>query len=244
MSWRIGNRVFAPRGWGIAVTALLLAAFVSLGYWQIGRYRDKQAMVESFATGSETSVELAAQRVAELPRYQHVRVRGTYDPTRQLLLDNMPSAAGRPGYRVLTPLRRPGSDVLLMVDRGWVPLGATREDLPDVSVPSNEREVSGKLDELPAPGLRLGDAAAPDATNWPRVLNFPTRRELETVLGTPVEPRLLLLDAGAADGFEREWRPAMSFGPERHLGYAIQWFALALTLTVIFVALSLRRDEA
>ena len=244
MSWRIGNRVFAPRGWGIAVTALLLAAFVSLGYWQIGRYRDKQAMVESFATGSETSVELAAQRVAELPRYQHVRVRGTYDPTRQLLLDNMPSAAGRPGYRVLTPLRRSGSDVLLMVDRGWVPLGATREDLPDVSVPSNEREVSGKLDELPAPGLRLGDAAAPDATRWPRVLNFPTRRELETVLGTPVEPRLLLLDADAADGFEREWRPAMRFGPARHLGYAIQWFALALTLTVIFVALSLRRDEA
>lgn len=240
MSWRFGNRVFAPRGWGIAVTALLLTAFVSLGYWQIDRYREKQAMVESFAAGSESSVELAAQDVAALPRYQHVRVRGAYDPARQVLLDNMPSATGRPGYRVLTPLRRPGSDVLLMVDRGWVPLGATREDLPDVSVRPDEREVSGKLDELPAPGLRLGDAAAPGSTSWPRVLNFPTRPELEAVLAAPVEPRVLLLDAGAADGFEREWRPAMRFGPERHLGYAIQWFALALTLTAIFVALSLR----
>jgi surfeit locus 1 family protein len=240
MSWRFGNRVFAPRGWGIAVTALLLTAFVSLGYWQIDRYREKQAMVESFAAGSESPVELAAQDVAALPRYQHVRVRGAYDPARQVLLDNMPSATGRPGYRVLTPLRRPGSDVLLMVDRGWVPLGATRDDLPDVSVRPDEREVSGKLDELPAPGLRLGDAAAPGSTSWPRVLNFPTRPELEAVLAAPVEPRVLLLDAGAADGFEREWRPAMRFGPERHLGYAIQWFALALTLTVIFVALSLR----
>jgi surfeit locus 1 family protein len=240
MSWRFGNRVFAPRGWGIAVTALLLTAFVSLGYWQIDRYREKQAMVESFAAASESSIELAAQGVAELPRYQHVRVRGSYDPARQVLLDNMPSATGRPGYRVLTPLRRPGSDVLLMVDRGWVPLGATREDLPDVSVRPDEREVSGKLDELPAPGLRLGEAAAPGSTSWPRVLNFPTRPELEAVLAAPVEPRVLLLDAGAADGFEREWRPAMRFGPERHLGYAIQWFALALTLAVIFVALSLR----
>ncbi len=240
MSWRFGNRVFAPRGWGIAVTALLLTAFVSLGYWQIDRYREKQAMVESFAAGSESPVELAAQDVAALPRYQHVRVPGAYDPARQVLLDNMPSATGRPGYRVLTPLRRPGSDVLLMVDRGWVPLGATRDDLPDVSVRPDEREVSGKLDELPAPGLRLGDAAAPGSTSWPRVLNFPTRPELEAVLAAPVEPRVLLLDAGAADGFEREWRPAMRFGPERHLGYAIQWFALALTLTVIFVALSLR----
>lgn len=240
MSWRFGNRVFAPRGWGIAVTALLLTAFVSLGYWQIDRYREKRAMVESFAAGSESPVELAAQDVAALPRYQHVRVRGAYDPARQVLLDNMPSATGRPGYRVLTPLRRPGSDVLLMVDRGWVPLGATRDDLPDVSVRPDEREVSGKLDELPAPGLRLGDAAAPGSTSWPRVLNFPTRPELEAVLAAPVEPRVLLLDAGAADGFEREWRPAMRFGPERHLGYAIQWFALALTLTAIFVALSLR----
>jgi surfeit locus 1 family protein len=240
MSWRFGNRVFAPRGWGIAVTALLLTAFVSLGYWQIDRYREKRAMVESFAAGSESSVELAAQDVAALPRYQHVRVRGAYDPARQVLLDNMPSATGRPGYRVLTPLRRPGSDVLLMVDRGWVPLGATRDDLPDVSVRPDEREVSGKLDELPAPGLRLGDAAAPGSTSWPRVLNFPTRPELEAVLAAPVEPQVLLLDAGAADGFEREWRPAMRFGPERHLGYAIQWFALALTLTAIFVALSLR----
>lgn len=241
MSWRIGNRVFAPRGWGIAVTALLLAAFVSLGYWQIGRYHDKQAMVESFAAGDGTSVELGAQSVTALPRYQHVRVRGVYDPSRQVLLDNMPSATGRPGYRVLTPLRRPGSELLLMGDRGWVPLGATREDLPRVPVRPDEREVSGKLDELPAPGLRLGDAAAPGSAGWPRVLNFPTRPELEAVLGAPVEPRLLLLDAGAPDGFEREWRPAMRFGPERHLGYAIQWFALALALTVIFVALSLQR---
>ena len=241
MSWRIGNRVFAPRGWSIAVTALLLAAFVSLGYWQIGRYREKQGMVESFAAGSNTSLELGAQSVAKLPRYQHVRVRGTYDPSRQVLLDNMPSATGRPGYRVLTPLRRTGSDVLLMVDRGWVPLGATREDLPDVSVGSDAREVSGKLDQLPAPGLRLGDAAAPGSAGWPRVLNFPTQPELEAVLDAPVEPRLLLLDPGAADGFEREWRPAMRFGPERHLGYAIQWFALAVALTVIFVALSLKR---
>ena len=47
-------------------------------------------------------------------------MRGTYDSTRQILLDNMPSQAGKPGYRVLTPLRRTCSDRLLLVDRGWV----------------------------------------------------------------------------------------------------------------------------
>ena len=33
----------------------------------------------------------------------------------------------------------------------------------------------------------------------------------------------------------------MNFGPERHLGYAIQWFALAVVAFVLFVALSLQR---
>ena len=55
----------------------------------------------------------------------------------------------------------------------------------------------------------------------------------------PVESRILLLDASSPDGYQRNWRPSVGFPPERHLGYAIQWFALAVTLIVIFVALSL-----
>jgi surfeit locus 1 family protein len=51
----------------------------------------------------------------------------------------------------------------------------------------------------------------------------------------------VLLDPAAPNGYERVWRPAMQFGPERHLGYAIQWFALALVALIIFIALSLRR---
>mgnify|MGYP003492815404 CR=1 FL=1 len=50
-----------------------------------------------------------------------------------------------------------------------------------------------------------------------------------------------LLDAGVPDGFERKWRPALGFGPERHLGYAVQWFAFALVAIVMFVALNLKR---
>jgi len=131
-----------------------------------------------------------------------------------------------------------------MVDRGWVPLGGSREELPDVAVGSQPREVSGILDVLPVPGLRAGPAAAPGATGWPRVLLFPTAADVETTLGVAVESRIILLDAAAPDGFERQWRPALGFGPERHLGYAIQWFAFAVLTAVLFVALNLRRVSA
>jgi surfeit locus 1 family protein len=238
----IGNRVFAPRAWATLLTAVAVAAFVSLGWWQVGRAREKQALVESFARGTRTSVELLADvTVDELPRYQHLRAEGRYEPAYQVLLDNMPSQSGRPGYRVLTPFRRQGSDRLLLVDRGWVPLGTSREALPVIGVTAEHRAVSGRLDQLPVPGVRVGEATTPGDERWPRVMNFPRQADLEQALGSPVESRILLLDPAAPDGYERAWRPSVGFGPERHLGYAIQWFALALVAVIIFIALSLQR---
>ena len=245
MRLRIANRVVAPRAWDVLLTAAALATFVSLGWWQIGRGRDKQALVESFARGTQTSVELVDDvTVDELPRYQHVRAEGRYDPTRQVLIDNMPSQAGRPGYRVLTPFVRAGSDRLLLVDRGWLPLGESREVLPRLDVAPDYRAVSGRLDHIPTPGLRVGDAGVPGDGRWPRVLNFPLPRDLEQAFGQPVESRIVLLDPAVPDGYERVWRPALGFGPERHLGYAIQWFALAIVALVLFFALSLQRVPA
>jgi surfeit locus 1 family protein len=243
MRLHIANRVFAPRAWAALLTAAALAVFVSLGWWQVGRAREKQAMIESFARGTRSSVVLEGVRVDELPRYQHLTARGHYDPAHQVLLDNMPSSTGQPGYRVLTPFVRPGSARLLLVDRGWVPVGSSREKLPLIAVADDERDTSGRLDDLPVPGIRVGTAGTPGVTSWPRVLNFPTAADIEQVLGQPVEARIVLLDAARPDGYERVWRPSLGFPPERHLGYAVQWFALALVALVIFISLSLERTS-
>src|SRR5512139_1487051 len=242
MSLRFGNREFAPRAWAFLLTLAGMSLFVALGSWQLGRAHEKQALVDSFMRGADTSVDLGPGVAFDaLPRYQHVRVAGQYEPGRQVLIDNMPSQAGKPGYRVLTPLRRAESARLLLVDRGWVPLGASREALPDVQVAASTRTVSGRLDGLPAPGVRVGEAGVLGDTHWPRVLYFPRQTDLERALGEPVEDRILLLDPSQPDGYERAWRPAMQFGPERHYGYAVQWFAFAIVALVIFVSLSLRR---
>jgi surfeit locus 1 family protein len=242
MRLRVGNRAFAPRWWAIPLTAAVIAACVSLGTWQLGRAREKQALIDSFERGQRTSVELGARTVDTLPRYQHVTVSGHYDASRQVLIDDMPSSAGHAGYRVLTPFQRPGSAKLLLVDRGWVPLGLRRDILPDVAVTDGPRIAAGRLDQLPVPGIRVGTAGTPGDTHWPRVLLFPTATDLEQVLGVPVESRIVLLDADRPDGYERVWRPSLEFPPERHLGYAVQWFALGVVALVIFIALSLQRE--
>ena len=245
MRLAFGKRVFAPPAWGAALAVLAIGAFVSLGNWQLGRAREKQALLVDFEAGGRETVDADGRDFGDLGRYQHVRIRGSYDPARQVLLDNMPAPAdGRPGYRVLTPLRRADGRGWVLVDRGWVPLGATREDLPVVAVGGEPREVAGVLDVLPVPGLRAGPAAVPGDARWPRVMLFPTIADVEAALGAAVESRIVLLDAADPDGFERQWRPALGFGPERHLGYAIQWFAFALVAAVMFIALNLRRVNA
>jgi surfeit locus 1 family protein len=243
MRLQIGNRVLTPRPVGVLLTLAVLAACVRLGSWQLERAHEKHALLAAFTTGTRTTIDLAGTDIAGLTRYQHVRTRGHYLPDRQILIDNMPSAMGAPGYRVLTPLLRDDGRGLLLVDRGWVPLGHSRERLPDVTVGAEPRVVRGRLDTLPVPGVRIGEAAVAGDRSWPRVLLFPEFEDLERALGAHLAPRIVLLDADLPDGYERQWRPSIGFGPERHLGYALQWFALAMTAIVAFVAMSLRRAE-
>jgi surfeit locus 1 family protein len=234
----IGNRIFAP---GLAPTLIMLpvlALLLWLGTWQFHRSQEKQRLWDQFARGADATVPLPASGAAPPERYAHVSVDGRYDAGRQILLDNM-THAERAGYRVLTPLLRADGTTVL-VDRGWVPPGRTRQDLPPVPAPEGPRTVTGRLDALPRAGIEL--ATPPDGEGWPRVLSFPKQAQLERVLGTKLYPGIVLLDAGQPDGYVREWQPP-GLPPERHLGYSIQWYGLATTLLIIWIVVNLKKRD-
>lgn len=225
------------------LAALGVAVFFCLGVWQLHRAQEKRNLLSSFASGTERAIRISGE-LGTLARYQSVELSGKYDAEHQILLDNMPSSRGQPGYRVLTVLQRDAADWLL-VDRGWVPAGRTRSQLPDLQVNDRVRIVRGQLDELPRPGIRLGTASEPDASGkplaWPKVMNYPRLEELVAVLGHPLEPRILLLDPAQPEGYERVWQAHFGFGPERHLAYAVTWFALLATVLVTFVTLNFKK---
>jgi len=246
-SLRLGSRQFKPSLAGTIATLIALPILLNLGFWQLRRADDKRQLIASYETGATTTQQLSAENIASLPRLQNVVVYGRYDPGKQILLDNMPSSKDaanrtRPGYHVLTPLWLNAREVVL-IDRGWVPMGKTRDELPNVALPEAALQplsVRGRLVEPPRAGMHMPTTA----TGWPRVLNFPTVPELRALYGEGLFARIVLLDPADANGFARDWSARYSvgeFGPEKHIGYAVQWFGLAGTLVIIYFVLTLRK---
>lgn len=213
---------------------LLLALFFSAGFWQLGRAEEKRSVLQRYdaAIGDAAVAELVADSDAASMRFRRVELRGRYVPERQILLENM-TDGGRNGYQVLTLFRSGERHVL--VNRGWLPADADRSKLPYISVGDEERTVTARINDYPAPGLRL-DGPAGEDSGWPRRLLFPTAIQLEEALGVELPAYQLQLAAAEPDGYLREWR-AVASGPEKHLGYAFQWFSFAALACIFYLIL-------
>jgi len=239
MAMNTPRRGLHPRLVPTLTVAAVLPLLLWLGAWQLDRAEQKRAMAEAFVTARALP---AVPYAAALPRFAQVAARGRYDATRQVLLDAM-FHDGATGFRVLTPLTLDDGRVLL-VDRGWLAGDPARRALPEIAIAGAgaTREVVGIIDELPRAGVALPPAGAGDVS-WPRVLLYPTQEALAAVYGASLEPRLLRLDPDATDGYARAFRPDLGLSRERHLGYAVTWFALAATLFAIWIVTNLRPPE-
>lgn len=226
-------------GFLLVAFTFALALFVSLGTWQLWRADQRAASFEAFSNAGESPALKAPADAEDFEqlRYRWLELRGRYLSSRQVLLDSM-THEGRAGYHVLTPFRWGDNEPWVLVNRGWVPADPERLSLPEVGIGESVRVIRARIDALPRPGLTFDDPEA-SASGWPRVLLFPTFADLEARLGNPLVPYQLLLSPDAADGFVRIWQPR-AMPPERHIGYALQWYLFAVVLGVIGVVLRRR----
>ena len=224
---------------------ILVAGFVSLGNWQLGRAQEKRALLAMYAERAQAEpvpIAFGAEDPGSL-RFRHVQAFGRYDLSRQMLLDNQ-VRDGRAGYLVLTPLRIPGRPEAVLVDRGWVPQGATRQELPDLGFEVADERVVGTIYAPLAGGFRLGTLDA-GAAGWPRIVQYMDFPAMAERLGYPLAPFVLRLDPDQPHGYRRDWAP-IAFTPERHAAYAVQWFAMAAAVLILYFTLNLKRvrDDA
>lgn len=220
----------------------LFALLLRLGFWQLARAEQKES-AESDFVARQSAPPLAIQSLyshqsAAAIVHRGVEGEGEFIVDRQFLLDNR-THAGVAGYHVITLLRpRQGSE-LLLVNRGWVPVGGDRQRLPDLSLPTGTLTIAGTVAQPSTTTYLLGDAGYAGSI-WPRVVQVLDPTQVAHALSAEVAPLMVLLSPEQPFGFVREWRPYLGISPERHRAYAFQWFALAATLVTLWLLFLLR----
>ncbi|TBR07968.1 MAG: SURF1 family protein [Lysobacter sp.] len=226
-------------GWLFALACAAL--FAGLGQWQRGRAVEKERMLADAGRvlALRNAVPLAAAANGQQAmRYDWAAGRGHFLPHSGLLLDNQ-QHAGRVGVRAYAVFQ-PDHGMPLLVDLGWRPIGGDRR-LPAVDIPVGARDVRGLLAPPPAPGLRIGPAMAKSGAAWLLLRVEPGAIARSLGLRMPLAPRVLRLDPALPIGYPRDLvLLANAVPPERHRGYAVQWFGLALTTLVTAVVLTFR----
>ena len=209
----------------LGIALLFAALFVRLGFWQLQRLEERQA----YNAPIEARTALAPVPLRDLPRdpadalHRSVRVSGTYDYDREIVL-TLRSRQGSPGVNLLTPLRIPGSDTAILVNRGWIyaPEGVSADTRP-------WREP----DPVDAVGyvrlLATGDTTGARSTGRPDGIRRPNLATVAAMLPYPVAPFYVVLTSSGSDPERTPPRvppPALDEGS--HRSYAVQWFTFAL----------------
>lgn len=236
------NWMFRSSWLGLALYTLLMVLLCGLGFWQLDRAEQKRILLaqqqQAFAVDR---IDLTQQSVTDLDavRYHKVSVKGRYDTAHQFLLDNQ-IVDGKSGYFVLTPVFIENTNTAVLINRGWIPMGRDRSRLPDVNFEPKNDQITGRINHFPGVGLKLKGAEIP-TEGWPAVVQVVDPQVLSSKLGYPVANYQIELDAEMDDGYKRVWQTATPILPEKHLAYAVQWFGLALTLTVLFIGMNTKK---
>jgi surfeit locus 1 family protein len=227
------------------IPALLLATgFARLGVWQLDRAAFKRESAQQYAASLRqplTDFQGGFAKVMRSGAWMPVRISGHFVNTKPLFLDNQPHL-GKPGAWLLARFQMDGVNGELIVIRGWVPWKPDRTmDVANWPV-STAESLRGLLAPPPKPGLRLGNASSIDAAGHKLFLAL-APEEMQKELGVPILPLVLYEESADGDGLVREWAPANGFPPQRHQGYAVQWFALALTVLIVAGILLTRKEK-
>ena len=240
---QIGTFQFKPSLLTSLFAGVVFLILMSLGFWQLSRAEQKadiqQALSESLAL-SELEI-LSPINADTRNRFRHVRLEGRFDTQHQYLLDNH-IHKGRPGFLVITPFWYANGESVLLINRGWLPLGKTRQDLPQIAVAETPRVIRGILADLPGKLPSFGMGPPVTGGSWPRVIRDVEIEQISLDLGYTMPPYLLQLEQADSAAYTQNWQ-AVASGPEKNQSYAIQWFSMALVILILFVGLNSRRLE-
>jgi surfeit locus 1 family protein len=223
---------------------LLLPLLLGLGIWQLGRAQDKQHLLDMQTSRQmEKPILMTMESPSQFTEdllYKPVRVIGRFDEEHQILQNNQ-IQGGKAGFFVLTPFLIGNGKKAILVNRGWLSEKAEQTVL-SMNLPNQSLEIKGTMNHFSRPGIVLPGADKP-TQDWPTSVQVVNTAEIGGRLGYQLFDYQIELDASYAFGFSRNWQHPLTMPPEKHHAYAVQWFLLALTLTVLFIRYGFEKNN-
>jgi cytochrome oxidase assembly protein ShyY1 len=220
-----------------AVMVALIA--LSLGNWQSRRAEEKQRLASELATQAALPpLDMQLVKEGKAPAYfRSLQMTGSFIAQWPIYLDNRPYQ-GKAGFYLLMPFKLKDSEQTLLVMRGWLPRDAqNRLQLPITPTPQGVLQLEGKVRESVGQVMQLGSEPALQSGVIRQNLKV---TELSKASGLKIENFIIEQTSETADGLIRDW-PEASLGIEKHRGYAFQWYGLAVTALLFFIATGIKR---
>jgi surfeit locus 1 family protein len=233
------NFIWRPK---LTITALaLFTILVYLGTWQLERSKHKETLATTLKARLKAEpVPLAtvANMDIEDNRFILVNLDGVFLNNFTMLLDNQ-IYKHQVGYRVLTPVQAPALDKWVLIDRGWIAAGSSRDKLPVITDIFGVKQIVGIITTIPS-GLTLQDDPARAAENWPLVMQNVDYELITAKLHHQVYEFVVRLQDDTPSAYQIM---PLEFGvsKDKHLGYALQWFTFAGLLIIYYLFACLQR---
>ena len=228
-------RFFLP---SILITATF-AFLVSLGFWQLDRADDKRSIEASIKQANTGSVELIKKEEGlQSKEYYEVRLQGKYLSDKQFIYDNQ-IVDQVSGYYVLTPYALEGQSKAILINRGFIPWNGRRDKLADIVIGQETREIKVQISK---PIKRMELKPSEVGIQFPVLIQSIDLQDMADIAKVDFSSVIGLLDASASNGFIRKWEPYTG-SIEKHIGYAVQWFLMALVLAIIGIRIAIKQRK-
>ncbi len=233
----------------LSCIALLFIGLCLLGRWQLSRGYEKKDLIQAQQQASqETTIDittLLSQPLTAL-RYKPISLKAHLNLQQAFLLDNQ-MYQGRIGYHVLLPLEiKPKKFILLNI--GWTPASRSREELPNIENMQINQTKASDNQQITIEGYMEKGYVNPLITktleseiiSWPLRVQHMDYTLFSQILGGTVLPGIIILEQPKIPNVFPLPKSQTWLTPEKHFGYAFQWFSLAAVLLVMTL-LSVRK---
>lgn len=220
------------------IATLCVLIMTALGIWQLDRKSQKEERLAQLEQRKDNHPFELDELLSKRPKIQDYPVVLTGDllSDKVFYIDNRINN-GKVGFDIIVPLQT--AQGIILLNHGWVQSLGSREFLPTPEL-KNLLRYTGSV--VYPTNNRMVQETNLHAGEFPVLLQQIDLDIMQDYLNMPVLDFIINLAPDTTSVFTRKWTPIV-MSPEKHLGYAVQWFGLAIACLTIYLLSLIRLNQ-